>query len=330
MALVGRTYSAGSQYRYGFNRQEKSLEIDPGGNLTTATFWEYDSRIGRRWNVDPIVKEGQSPYGCFSNNPICNIDPFGDSDSSLSNKQLTDAVGIAVNTLKEAKKTGSTFSKEARWRLIDAAISYGEKNQLSYSEVGLFKLAVETYANGLSLFGTNSLSDVEKVLNSKIDDYHKLSVITKQIISLNRNALGVITIAANVALAEVTGAVGMSIGRGTRKMTFKAPEPDIALRHAYENEVDGIKNLVKALHSQEGTTTEGIARTVHMYRRTLGLKYKALTPPTILESIYKRNLEKYGDKLGPTIDFLRSKGKSWDEIIESASRPGGKDLNFKQ
>lgn len=29
-----------------------------------------------------------------------------------------------------------------------------------------------------------------------------------------------------------------------------------------------------------------------------------------LEQIYQRNLEKYGDKLGPTIDYLRSKGKT--------------------
>jgi len=46
------------------------------------------------------------------------------------------------------------------------------------------------------------------------------------------------------------------------------------------------------------------------------------------EAIYARNLEKYGDKLGPTVDWLRAKGKSWEEIIESASRSGGKDLGF--
>ena len=35
-----------------------------------------------------------------------------------------------------------------------------------------------------------------------------------------------------------------------------------------------------------------------------------------------------GDNLGPTVDWLRSQGKSWDDIIESAGRIGGKDLGF--
>ncbi len=64
--MPGRNYSAGSEYRYGFNGQEKSGEI--GGGFTTATYWEYDSRIGRRWNVDPIYKH--SPYEVLGGNPM--------------------------------------------------------------------------------------------------------------------------------------------------------------------------------------------------------------------------------------------------------------------
>ena len=65
-----------------------------------------------------------------------------------------------------------------------------------------------------------------------------------------------------------------------------------------------------------------------MKRRELGVKYKNLTPPDKLKEIYARNVEKYGDKLGQSIDWLRKKGKSWDDIIESASRTGGKDLGL--
>jgi hypothetical protein len=64
-------------------------------------------------------------------------------------------------------------------------------------------------------------------------------------------------------------------------------------------------------------------------RRDLGVEYKNLTPPKELERIYARNLEKYGDRLGPTIDYLRNvTGKTWEQIIKSASRPGGKDLGL--
>jgi RHS repeat-associated protein len=76
MQMPGRKYiQPNSKYRYGFNGQENSDEIAAG--LTTALYWEYDSRIGRRWNVDPIVKVWESPYLCFSGNPIGYSDPLG-------------------------------------------------------------------------------------------------------------------------------------------------------------------------------------------------------------------------------------------------------------
>jgi hypothetical protein len=60
MEEPGRQYDdINGVYRYGFNGQEKSTEIDPNGNINTAKFWEYDSRIGRRWNTDPVG----NPFG---------------------------------------------------------------------------------------------------------------------------------------------------------------------------------------------------------------------------------------------------------------------------
>lgn len=74
----GRKYNAG-EYRFGFNGQEKDDEIaGVTGSHTTALFWEYDSRIGRRWNIDPVVKPWESSYACFANNPIWYADPLGD------------------------------------------------------------------------------------------------------------------------------------------------------------------------------------------------------------------------------------------------------------
>lgn len=55
---------------------------------------------------------------------------------------------------------------------------------------------------------------------------------------------------------------------------------------------------------------------------------EALTNPELLAQICERNLQRYGDKLGPTIEWLRERGKSWEQIIDSAIRPGGKDLEF--
>ena len=76
VTLDGRTMQ-GDGYRYGFNTQEKVDEISGSGNHFTALFWEYDTRLGRRWNTDPVVKTHESPFATFANNPIWFLDHKG-------------------------------------------------------------------------------------------------------------------------------------------------------------------------------------------------------------------------------------------------------------
>ncbi len=78
MSMPGRNFSTGSQYRYGFNGQEKTDEISGIGNHNTAEHWEYDTRLGRRWNLDPVYKHSLSNYLVLGNNPILYQDPLGD------------------------------------------------------------------------------------------------------------------------------------------------------------------------------------------------------------------------------------------------------------
>jgi hypothetical protein len=99
------------------------------------------------------------------------------------------------------------------------------------------------------------------------------------------------------------------------------------LRGAYVSEVQRLKTLVPDLKRVD-LSTEQIARVLHGARRSLGEQYKNMTPGPMLEKIYQRNIDKYGDKLGPSVDFLRAQGKSWEQIIESATRTGGKDLGL--
>ncbi|MBN8696094.1 MAG: hypothetical protein J0L87_06155 [Bacteroidetes bacterium] len=85
--MPGRSYNSNS-YRYGAaGGQEKDDEITGNvGTHYTAEYWEYDARLGRRWNVDPMFKEKpwMSPYHAFSNKPILNIDPNGANDDEYN------------------------------------------------------------------------------------------------------------------------------------------------------------------------------------------------------------------------------------------------------
>jgi RHS repeat-associated protein len=77
MEMPGRTFVLGGGYRYGFGGQEKDQEVYGSTSLYYAAFWEYDARIGRRWNVDPITKPWESPFASFKNNPLFFADPDG-------------------------------------------------------------------------------------------------------------------------------------------------------------------------------------------------------------------------------------------------------------
>ena len=94
MQMPGRKYQQGSSsYRFSINGQEKEKELNE--NITTALYWEYDSRIVRRWNPDPVYKH--SPYECFGSNPIWFSDKNG-SDSTVYLYSHTSKVsGSAAN-----------------------------------------------------------------------------------------------------------------------------------------------------------------------------------------------------------------------------------------
>lgn len=94
------------------------------------------------------------------------------------------------------------------------------------------------------------------------------------------------------------------------------------LRAEYDSEVKHLKELGEKF-LQKGFGEESVAKYLHNKRRALGEYYKNITLRSLRELVYYRNMLKYGDRLGPTYDFLKQSGKTSSEIIESASRTAG-------
>jgi hypothetical protein len=101
MQMPGRSYTVGSanQYRYGINGKERTDEIAGSGNHNTAEFWEYDTRIGRRWNLDPKPTVGISEYSAFNKCPIWLSDLLW--DSTPVRNQIFDNRGTEIKTPTE-------------------------------------------------------------------------------------------------------------------------------------------------------------------------------------------------------------------------------------
>ncbi|MGQ3085725.1 MAG: hypothetical protein ACT6RA_01130, partial [Flavobacterium sp.] len=103
--------NAALAYRYGFNGQMKDDEVyGVEGTSYTAEYWQYDSRLGRRWNVDPVVKYHESPYAAFANNPIWFADPNG-ADTTITNaggnKQVLSGDVTNIGIYSGSTSTGS-------------------------------------------------------------------------------------------------------------------------------------------------------------------------------------------------------------------------------
>jgi hypothetical protein len=102
-----------------------------------------------------------------------------------------------------------------------------------------------------------------------------------------------------------------------------------SLRERYEAEVRELVHL-KDECLAAGIGVERVAQRLHKKRRAIGLRYKLRTPLFGRRgqiAIYRRNLRKYGHPLGPSVEWLRTRGRTWEEICESACRTGGRDLS---
>ena len=114
-------------------------------------------------------------------------------------------------------------------------------------------------------------------------------------------------------------------GTAVATTVSQAPHVLSSLRAEYEEKVRVI--LIEAdRRLKAGESLESVARWAHSTRRQLGITFKEMTPQPIRQIVYLRNRLRYGDSLGPTIQYLRERGKSWEEIIQSAASPGGEDL----
>lgn len=80
--MPGRSFSAGSQYRYGFNAMEIDPEVKGNGNSYDFGARIYDPRIARWLSIDPLMEKqpSWSTYKAFLDNPISYVDPLGQTE----------------------------------------------------------------------------------------------------------------------------------------------------------------------------------------------------------------------------------------------------------
>lgn len=109
------------------------------------------------------------------------------------------------------------------------------------------------------------------------------------------------------------------------------------IRQQYNSHIPAWRQYVGAMRNL-GASSEHIARRVSKARRLAGFRYKQMTPFPERMVIYYRNIapewfpkvklagkwqrpKNYDSIYGPSVDWLRKRNKSWDQIIETSLTP---------
>jgi RHS repeat-associated protein len=335
-----------TRYRFGFNDKENDNEWvkqDYGARI-------YDQRVGRFLSVDPLTNQypWYTPYQFAGNKPLQFVDldgleeydpntktysgigpiesgPKGGEYTDKSNTLLFSNQKISFKGIAAGNYTliGMNDGKADYW--VARKFSRNEAGEISYKDDWTLGTDVAT----LSLF-RKSANRYEWWSMWKDQADEQGGGMLGGYLSVVKNPFNWVA-GAHIMLGAVEGGANIETPNlvSGEESIFGTLEGEIpALRLSYETEVKNLSSVEEEMRLQ-GKPINEIAETLHGMRRDLGVKYKGITPPDMLETIYARNMQKYGDKLGPTIEYLRKQGKSWEDIIESAKRPGGKDLNFK-
>ena len=126
--------NASYAYSYGMNTQEKDNEIYGEGNSYTAEYWQYDARLGRRWNVDPIIKTHESPYASFANNPVWFVDPDG-ADTGIIHDNSGGYVG---HEIVENPQQGDKFTIKSGLFIYSDNITGEVRTGYQYTETKVY------------------------------------------------------------------------------------------------------------------------------------------------------------------------------------------------
>jgi RHS repeat-associated protein len=258
-SLNTRSFSTGSGFRFGFNTQEKDKEIYNNYETYTATFWEYDGRLGRRWNVDPEADERESltPYNSMSNNPINRIDPNGQLDDWVQNDETGEYKWMDnVTSVKNTPKGYSYVGRENNDILKDLKLNYSFPEQ-NINRIGFLAADAE-----IGKFAVSHMINVKEKSNIRItaDVSYNLNGGTENN-ALGRkfegvNVLGTLVSANSGADGTVStyASLNLTYGDISFQASFREPQGDYFKQTGTEIGVASILIPPKNLSQSKGFT----------------------------------------------------------------------------
>jgi hypothetical protein len=191
-------------YRYGMNGQEKDDDVADG--VFSAQYWEYDSRDGRRWNVDPVPQISMSDYSVNKNNPIYYTDPNGDCPTCPV-AAAGAATGFVIGGLWEMGSQLYHDGKITSWKaVLGNATQMGVTGGAAGFTAGASLLTTTGTSVGASLLtaaaATGTVNAIGGVVNNAIQG----------------KPITVVSVLTDVTIGAVFGAGGKLLGYGVSSL----------------------------------------------------------------------------------------------------------------
>jgi RHS repeat-associated protein len=313
--LVPNRHKAGDDYRYGFQGQEKDDEIKGEGNSINYTFRMHDPRVGRFFAPDPLEKKypNYTPYS-FSGNKVINsveIEGLEDSFYMLGKKIYNgEAYFELVNVLEVGGEVELITGTKMKTAFADRVHVYGSDGHWHTISDKLRNTSLNNLGGSREIFAQINKGEI-------VDAGYEMASKLKSLERIGNTASAAIAFAyVGQALKDIKGIKSIinTVGKNN-------------IRENYTSAVNKLKSLGE-LMLKSGVNERNVAKTMNNARRAIGEMFKDITPADLRGFIYKFNEKRYGDKLGPTYEFLKKQGKTDAQIIEGSSRPLGdmKDL----
>ncbi len=129
----------------------------------------YDSRIGRRWNLDIKPVMGLSQYAAFGNNPIFYSDPFGDTTVPRAGGEYNVEIDEKVNSLEFYTSSNNVI----KGTQTPVPAETGQLRSFT-NDLGTFSARWSTNANGEAVF-TGYLNDKGQTLEAAVQELQEFA-----------------------------------------------------------------------------------------------------------------------------------------------------------
>lgn len=250
-------------YLFGFNGMEKDNEVYGEGNSYTAEFWEYDPRLGRRWNIDPHSEKyaWQSPYVAFNNNPIFFEDPAGLEGEPNNDEENNGGQTPELRPDNSSTEVDLESSNTTHWEYKQKpAKIMGGENYLQ-EIINVFEYIKFTDKELPNTVKISEFVDYEKLSESPYFDYHYSQVTAYYISKKSKDSPTVIIQGKSTRLD--TGSNVLIINKSSYSIKYERETGIIRYRYTPKDRMGrrGVITLVVSSVSGEnysGYTNTGI------------------------------------------------------------------------